>query len=115
MNSLVRGNAIRFSVNSSVITPSSYDILSKVHTVADRCTNTVIRVEGHTDKDGSDAYNLQLSKRRAQSVVNYLIKLGIPRTRLDTKGFGEKKPVASNRTQKGKALNRRIEFIVFEN
>jgi outer membrane protein OmpA-like peptidoglycan-associated protein/osmotically-inducible protein OsmY len=115
MNSLVRGNAIRFSVNSSVITSSSYDILSKVHTVADRCTNTVIRVEGHTDKDGSDAYNLQLSKRRAQSVVNYLIKLGIPRTRLDTKGFGEKKPVASNRTQKGKALNRRIEFIVFEN
>ncbi len=115
MNSLVRGNAIRFSVNSSVITPTSYDILSKVHTVADRCTNTVIRVEGHTDKDGSDSYNLELSKRRAQSVVNHLIKLGIPRNRLDTKGFGEKKPVASNRTSAGKALNRRIEFVVFEN
>lgn len=115
MNSLVRGNAIRFSVNSSVITPNSYDILSKVHTVADRCTNTVIRVEGHTDKDGSDVYNLELSKRRAQSVVNHLIKLGIPRGRLDTKGFGEKKPVATNNTSAGKALNRRIEFVVFEN
>lgn len=115
MNSLVRGNAIRFGVNSSVITSSSYDILSKVHSVADRCTNTVIRVEGHTDSDGSDNYNLQLSKRRAQSVVNYLIKLGIPRSRLDTKGFGEKKPVASNNKASGKALNRRIEFVVFEN
>lgn len=115
MNSLVRGNAIRFSVNSSVINPNSYDILSKVHTVADRCTNTVIRVEGHTDKDGTDIYNLELSKRRAQSVVNHLVKLGIPSDRLDTKGFGEKKPVASNNTSAGKALNRRIEFVVFEN
>ena len=115
MNSLVRGNAIRFSVNSSVINPNSYDILSKVHTVADRCTNTVIRVEGHTDKDGTDIYNLELSKRRAQSIVNHLVKLGIPSDRLDTKGFGEKKPVASNNTSAGKALNRRIEFVVFEN
>lgn len=115
MNSLVRGNAIRFSVNSSVINPNSYDILSKVHSVADRCTNTVIRVEGHTDKDGTDIYNLELSKRRAQSIVNHLVKLGIPNDRLDTKGFGEKKPVASNNTAAGKALNRRIEFVVFEN
>lgn len=115
MNSIVRGSAIRFGVNSSVINASSYDVLSKVHSVASRCTNTVIRVEGHTDSDGSDEYNLELSKRRAQSVVTYLNKLGIPRIRLDTKGYGEKKPVASNGTSSGKGLNRRIEFIVFEN
>ena len=115
MNSIVRGNAIRFGVNSSVINSSSYDVLSKVYSVAAKCSNTVIRVEGHTDSDGSDAYNLELSLRRARAVISHLGELGIPRIRLDTKGFGEKKPVASNGTAEGKALNRRIEFVVFEN
>lgn len=115
MNSIVRGSAIRFGVNSSVIKPDSYEVLKKVETVASRCTNTIIRIEGHTDSDGSEGYNLELSKRRAQAVINYLTKNGIPLERLDAKGNGEKKPVASNATSKGKALNRRIEFVVFEN
>ncbi len=115
MNSIVRGSAIRFSVNSSVINPASYDVLSKVLSVAGRCENTVIRIEGHTDSDGSDAYNLELSKRRSRAVIAYLVKEGIPAKRLDAKGYGEKKPVASNGTGAGKALNRRIEFVVFEN
>lgn len=115
MNSIVRGSAIRFSVNSSVIKPDSFDVLTKVQSVASRCTNTVIRIEGHTDSDGSDAYNLELSKRRARAVIAYLIQQGIPAKRLDAKGYGEKQPVASNGSAQGKALNRRIEFVVFEN
>lgn len=115
MNSIVRGSAIRFGVNSSVIRPDSYEVLKKVESVASRCTNTIIRIEGHTDSDGSEGYNLELSKRRAQAVINHLVKLGVPVERLDAKGNGEKKPVASNATSKGKALNRRIEFVVFEN
>ena len=115
MNSIVRGSAIRFSVNSSVIKPDSFDVLTKVQSVASRCTNTVIRIEGHTDSDGSDAYNLELSKRRARAVIAYLIQQGIPTKRLDAKGYGEKQPVASNGSAQGKALNRRIEFVVFEN
>ena len=115
MNSIVRGSAIRFGVNSSVINPNSYDVLAKVTSVASRCGNTVIRIEGHTDSDGSDAYNLELSKRRARAVIAYLVGQGVPKNRLDAKGFGEKKPVASNNSGQGKALNRRIEFVVFEN
>lgn len=115
MNSIVRGSAIRFSVNSSVIRTESYDVLKKVSDVANRCTNTIIRIEGHTDSDGSQGYNLELSKRRAQAVINHLVKQGVPLERLDAKGNGERKPVASNATAKGKALNRRIEFVVFEN
>lgn len=115
MNSIVRGSAIRFGVNSSVINPNSYDVLAKVTSVANRCGNTVIRIEGHTDSDGSDAYNLELSKRRARAVIAYLVGQGVPKNRLDAKGFGEKKPVASNNSGQGKALNRRIEFVVFEN
>lgn len=115
MNSIVRGIAIRFGVNSSVINPESYEVLEKVTSVANKCSNTVIRIEGHTDSDGSDAYNLELSKRRARSVIGYLVNKGVPSTRLDAKGYGEHKPVASNGTGAGKALNRRIEFVVFEN
>lgn len=115
MNSIVRGSAIRFGVNSSVISSSSYDVLAKVQSVATRCTNTVIRIEGHTDSDGSDAYNLELSKRRARAVIRYLVDKSIPENRLDAKGYGEKQPVASNSSSQGKALNRRIEFVVFEN
>jgi len=114
MNSIVRGSAIRFGVNSSVINPSSYEVLTNVETVASRCSNTVIRIEGHTDADGSQAYNLELSKRRARAVIGYLIQKGIPQKRLDAKGYGEKKPIASNASAEGKSLNRRIEFVVFE-
>lgn len=115
MNSIVRGSAINFGVNSSVIDPSSFTILQKVQSVADHCSNTVIRIEGHTDSDGSEGYNLELSKRRARAVISHLIDLGVPANRLDAKGYGEVKPVASNDNSNGKSLNRRIEFVVFEN
>jgi OOP family OmpA-OmpF porin len=68
-------------------------------------------VEGHTDSVGGDAYNQRLSERRAQTVADYLVKLGVARSRLSVKGFGETKPVASNDTATGRAQNRRVEIM----
>ena len=67
-------------------------------------------VEGYTDAIGSEAYNMDLSKRRAQSVVDYLVNKGVDRSKLEVIPFGESKPVATNKTQEGRAMNRRVEI-----
>ena len=66
-------------------------------------------IEGHTDSDGKDASNLKLSQDRAAAVKNYLVENGIDASRLTSEGFGEAKPIDSNKTAKGKANNRRVE------
>jgi outer membrane protein OmpA-like peptidoglycan-associated protein len=71
-----------------------------------------IEISGHTDNVGKPADNLLLSNNRAKAVVNYLISKNIPASRLIANGFGETKPVADNRTEEGKALNRRTEMKV---
>ncbi|MEY5049861.1 MAG: hypothetical protein RLZZ175_3220 [Bacteroidota bacterium] len=71
-----------------------------------------IQLTGHTDDVGSDEYNNNLSNHRAEWAMNYLIGKGIAPSRLTAKGFGKKQPIVSNRTEKGRALNRRVEFIV---
>ena len=67
-------------------------------------------VAGHTDSDGDDAYNKDLSQRRAQSVVDYLSSRGVENSNMIAKGFGEEQPVADNETTEGKAANRRVEL-----
>jgi outer membrane protein OmpA-like peptidoglycan-associated protein len=76
--------------------------------------NQAIRIEiaGHTDNMGSSTYNLTLSENRAKSVANYLIKNGIAEDRLTYKGYGDKRPIASNDSEEGKATNRRTEFTI---
>ena len=69
-----------------------------------------LTISGHTDDVGDEAKNLDLSKRRAASVRNYLINKGIDEKRLTSEGYGESKPIADNKTSKGRALNRRVEF-----
>ena len=71
-----------------------------------------LRIEGHTDGDGSETYNLSLSEKRAAAVRIALMKEGISQDRLKAKGYGESQPVASNSTDEGKAQNRRVEFIL---
>ena len=71
-----------------------------------------VRVEGHTDSVGGSEYNLKLSEDRARSVFNYLVRQGINRRRLTWLGFGETKPIASNKTSIGRAKNRRVEFVI---
>jgi outer membrane protein OmpA-like peptidoglycan-associated protein len=69
-----------------------------------------IEISGHTDSKGANDYNLKLSDNRAKAVVDYLIKAGIPASRLVYKGYGEEQPIATNETDEGRQLNRRTEF-----
>lgn len=71
-----------------------------------------IQVEGHTDDRGGDDFNLELSQRRAQAVVDYLVKKGVSADRLEAKGFGETQPIGDNSTRGGRAANRRVEFMI---
>ena len=73
-----------------------------------------VRVEGHTDAQGNEDYNLDLSQRRAASVLRYLTESGIDADRLTSEGFGETKPIGTNRTAKGRGKNRRVEFIIID-
>lgn len=73
-----------------------------------------IRVDGYTDSEGIDEYNLDLSYRRARAVVDYLVQRGVPRARMEYRGYGEENPVAPNDSPEGRALNRRVEFIMLE-
>ncbi len=73
-----------------------------------------VEIQGHTDNIGSDDFNMKLSEKRAQAVKDYLVKQGIDPSRLETKGFGESRPIDSNDTDLGRARNRRIEFVVIE-
>ena len=78
------------------------------------CTNRSVSVEGHTDAVGADAYNQDLSERRANSVMDYLAGKGVSPSRLSSKGFGESNPIATNETREGRALNRRVELLLVQ-
>jgi OOP family OmpA-OmpF porin len=102
---------ILFEFNSATLTDASKQVLD-IMAVPLSQSNATLRFEvaGHTDSVGSDAYNLKLSQRRAESVVNHLVASGLGRSRLEAKGFGETKPVDTNDTADGRANNRRVEL-----
>lgn len=107
--------SVNFDTGKATIQKDSFPVLDEVVGVLkDHPEIKKIRVDGHTDSVGADAMNLDLSRRRAQSVKEYLIDKGIDPKRLDSKGFGETKPVASNDTALGRAKNRRVEFTTLE-
>ncbi len=104
---------INFQYNSDVILENSFAILHAVAMTID--TNpqiALIEVQGHTDERGSDAYNLDLSQRRAESVVRFLISDGVDATRLLPKGYGEGQPRVRGHSEEAWAANRRVEFII---
>jgi len=103
---------IYFDVNKDVVKPESYGTLKGIADVLKENPNVRVKIVGHTDSDGVDAANLELSKRRGASVKSELIKsFSIDETRLDSDGMGETQPVSPNDTPANKALNRRVEFI----
>jgi len=103
---------IYFDVNKDVVKPESYGTLKDIATVLNEVPDVKVKIVGHTDSDGADAANLDLSKRRAASVKAELAKsFNVNGDRLITDGMGETQPVAPNDTPVNKALNRRVEFI----
>lgn len=110
-NILAQGK-IRFATAEAIIEEASFGILDRLSYTAQACPDAQIEVAGHTDADGADDYNQNLSERRASAVANYLIAAGVSSARLSAVGYGETQPIASNDTDEGKAQNRRIEFVV---
>jgi outer membrane protein OmpA-like peptidoglycan-associated protein len=105
-------HGILFDVNSDRVKPESYGALKEIVNVLTENADVKIQIVGHTDSDGDDAKNLDLSKRRAASVRAVLAKeFSIAENRMDTDGKGESQPVDKNDTPAGKANNRRVEFI----
>jgi outer membrane protein OmpA-like peptidoglycan-associated protein len=103
---------IYFDVNKDVVKPESYGTLKEIAAALNENPGVRVKIFGHTDSDGDDAKNMDLSKRRAESVKNELAKtFGVDAGRLETDGKGESQPVAPNDTPANKALNRRVEFI----
>lgn len=101
---------ITFGFDSYELRPQFMPVLDDLAVTLHEYNQTVIEVAGHTDSVGSDAYNQQLSERRAASVANYLASNGIMRQRMITIGAGESHPIASNETESGRARNRRVEI-----
>jgi len=105
--------AVNFRTGSVELMEPSHAALDKIAATAQKYPNLKLRVEGHTDAQGSDASNLTLSQGRADSVRAYLITAGVPAEQVVAAGFGESRPVATNETSDGRGLNRRVEFLFF--
>ena len=108
-------NEVLFDFNSSALRSASKQSLREMANVFEKYPNTTIEVAGHTDSIGSESYNQRLSERRAGSVASYLEDLGVRSSRLDTVGYGESQPRATNGTANGRQLNRRVEIHIRAN
>ena len=103
---------IYFDLDKSVLKPESRAELQRLYDLMTQYPTMEIAIQGHTDNWASDAYNIQLSQNRATAVLNYMKFMGVMGTRMTAKGFGEAKPIATNDTDEGRALNRRVEFVI---
>ena len=103
---------VSFDFDSAAIKPAFGPTLTKVANILQQYPNTTVTIVGYTDNVGSEAYNLNLSRQRAQSVANFLSQQGIAPQRLSTEGQGEQNPRADNSTEAGRALNRRVEIFI---
>jgi OmpA-OmpF porin, OOP family len=102
---------VQFETESAVLVERSKQLLDDVaRELADHPEIKKVQIEGHTDAVASKAHNLKLSQERIASVKAYLLSKGVEARRLSTKAFGETKPLASNKTEEGRAQNRRVEF-----
>jgi OOP family OmpA-OmpF porin len=106
---------IQFDFNKATIKPESHGLLDElVSVIKENAFIKKISIEGHTDSDGGDKYNMKLSDGRAKAVMAYFTEHGIDASRLTAKGFGETKPIGDNKTDEGKEQNRRVEFMITE-
>lgn len=101
---------LQFESGKSTIKPVSYALLNDVVEIMTLKPNMKIAIGGHTDSDGDDAANMELSRQRADAVKNYLVQHGVAASRIAAQGYGETQPIADNSTPAGKARNRRTEI-----
>jgi len=106
------GQIIYFATNRSDLHAENYKILDEVYQILERYSNFNVVVEGHIDSAGKASYNQELSEKRATAVRTYLIKKGIPSSRISSKGYGETRPAEENTTKEGREKNRRVTFKV---
>lgn len=112
--SVVVLNNVFFDFDKAELLPASNLELDKLVDFLGKLPDVRVELRGHTDSEGNAGYNLELSQRRAEAVRQYLVLKGVAATRLIAKGYGESKPVATNDTPEGRALNRRTEFMILE-
>lgn len=113
-NGKIVTNDIHFEYDRAVIKPNSLPVIESLATMLKKHPAVKLSIEGHTDNTGATEYNQQLSFARAYQVKAALIRLGIQEHRLTSKGFGESKPDNTNETEQGRALNRRVEFVLIK-
>jgi outer membrane protein OmpA-like peptidoglycan-associated protein len=108
-------SGIMFDVNKANLRPEAQQNLGDLAGILNKYPDTNVLIEGHTDSDGTEEHNLELSRQRAQSVSNYLAGRQVDATRFTIMGYGESQPIATNDTTEGKQLNRRVELAIMAN
>jgi OmpA-OmpF porin, OOP family len=111
----IRLNNIFFDVAKATLRSESYPEIERLAELMKSNGKMQIEISGHTDNVGSDEANLKLSDERAKAVMDYLVSLGVKAERVQSKGYGETKPLGENETEEGRQLNRRVEFTILRN
>jgi outer membrane protein OmpA-like peptidoglycan-associated protein len=104
---------IQFKLNSAELTKKSFGTLNDIADLMNKHEQAKLEIQGHTDSNGTQEYNQNLSERRAQAVADYLIKKGIATDRVRAIGYGSTRPIADNKTKAGREANRRVELVPF--
>lgn len=107
-------NNIFFDFNKYELKPESFLELDRLYKFLSDNSDISVEISGHTDNIGTDEYNITLSNARANAVKDYLVSKGISSNRIISKGYGKSQPVASNDTDEGRQLNRRVEFKIIK-
>jgi outer membrane protein OmpA-like peptidoglycan-associated protein len=108
-------SGILFDVDSYMLKPATQTNAKKLAGTLNKYDDTDVHVLGHTDNTGTDKYNLELSKKRANAIKNYLVDQNVAGSRMDIQGLGETDPIATNETVDGRTLNRRVEIVIVAN
>jgi len=114
LNQIIEFDNIEFQSSTAIILPESSEILGKTAEVLKDNTDMNIEIGGHTDSTGNEEYNIELSQRRANSVLIKLVEREVDRERLTAVGYGSSQSIADNSTDEGKQKNRRVEFKIKE-
>ena len=109
---LIELNTIKFPTGQATLDEQALDILHKTAVIMENNPNFKLIALGYTDAEGKDAVNMRLSKQRASAVVNYLAKIGVPKNQLEMRAMGKANPIDKRKTNRAKANNRRVEFLV---